>query len=832
MIRPAIGRTGAAAVLSLLVALALGCQSDEQRLAEHLARAESYAAEGQASEALLELRNALRIDPQSAEINARIAELLKRQEQYEDALFFYREAHRLAPDQSEAALQLARLLLGNDLEEAKALAEDVLAREPDNSLAHIVRSEVALAEGDGSGALQHARRVVELEPDSFAAHMHLGVTYRALLRGRTLGAESVPAEVTREAALAALERGIELAEQDASADPSWPARAWMERGLLLAGWEERKSEAAAAFRRAVEVAEPSPEAESTALEAAITYARQAGDPELQRWALERRVARDPARLADWAALARLAQQTDGSGLEALRPLLEQRPQDAAAQVMYGRYLERWKSPEAADEYLHGAAERTDQPAVVRAALVDLRVARGDLDGARSALAELQREHAESPETRFAEAYLAFVDGDLTRAAERLRELSTSTQSAAVERLLAQTEQRLGRPEAALAALARARDLGDPQTLDLLRIEASIHIAAAAWTEALQTIQRLQQARQGTLNFDEAVWLAQARYRTGQAPAARAVLEDLLAKEHPPADAALLFAREESVRDPERTREVLETARVRFPDDVRVVDRLVRLDIAEGHLDEARTRLDGVLAKAPDAVPLLVLRARIRAMQGDFDAALVDARRAFERAEGGSRTGELLVALLTRTEGVDKGIEALEAQRRDGTLATSGRLLLARLRMERGEHAEAIELLEQVLADAPQRAGAKNDLAYLLAVEGRDLERALQLAQEARGALPDSAAIADTLGFVMLRRGLPDAALAQFRSALELAGSAQEQEDGGIPPSYRYHLGLAYKALDRPDDAVRAFEEALAGTEDFPEAAAARSELAALRAPQS
>lgn len=825
MIHMAVGRAGAVAALAMLVALSFGCQSEEERLAEHLARAEAYVAEDKSTEALLEFKNALQIDPKSADINARIAEQLKRQERYEDALFFYREAHRLAPEQSEAALQLARLLLGYDLEEARTLADEVLAREPDNALGHIVRSEVALAEGDGSAALSHAQRVVELEPDSFAAQMHLGITYRALLRGRSLGSESVPAEVSEEAALAALDRGIELAEKDPGADPSWPARAWLERGMLLASWEARRSEAPAAFRRAIEVAEPSPAAESTALEAALGYARQAGDQDLQRWVLGRRVARDPARLADWAALARLAQRADGSGLERLRPLLEQRPRDAAAQVLYARQLALWESPEAADEHLRGVADQTEHPEVVRAARVDMLVGRGDLDGARSVLAELQREHAGSPETRFAEAYLAFVEGDLTRAAERLRELSASAESAPVERLLAQTEQRLGRPEAALAALERARQLEPGQTLDLLRIEARIHLAAAAWTETIQTLQRLQRARQGSLNLDEAVWMAQALYRTGREPAARKVLDELLAQEKPPVEAVLLFASQESVRDPESTRKALDAAREQFPEDIRIVDRLVRLDVAEGRVDAAFARLDEALARAPDAVPLLVLRARIRATLGEFSAALVDARHAFDLAEGGAGTGPLLTGLLVRTEGLEKGIETLEAQQRDGTLAPSSRLLLARLQMERGENARAIELLEQVLAETPQRTGAKNDLAYLLALEGRDLERALQLAQEARGALPDAPAVADTLGFVLLRRGLAEAALAQFRTAIEFFESAEE---GGVPPSYHYHLGLAYKALDRPEDAASAFEQALAGSEDFPEAAAARSELAALR----
>ena len=51
----------------------------------------------------------------------------------------------------------------------------------------------------------------------------------------------------------------------------------------------------------------------------------------------------------------------------------------------------------------------------------------------------------------------------------------------------------------------------------------------------------------------------------------------------------------------------------------------------------------------------------------------------------------------------------------------------------------------------QQARAKNDLAYLLALEDRELDYALRLAQDALSEFDNSFALNHTLGYVYLRK---------------------------------------------------------------------------------
>jgi cytochrome c-type biogenesis protein CcmH/NrfG len=98
-------------VLLLALALAWACASPEERFAEHLARGEEYIEQKKPREALIEFRNALKIQPKNADINQRIADLLRNESAFADASFYYREAYRLDPDRIDAAMQEARLLI-------------------------------------------------------------------------------------------------------------------------------------------------------------------------------------------------------------------------------------------------------------------------------------------------------------------------------------------------------------------------------------------------------------------------------------------------------------------------------------------------------------------------------------------------------------------------------------------------------------------------------------------------------------------------------------------------------------------------------------------------
>ncbi len=75
--------------------------------------------------------------------------------------------------------------------------------------------------------------------------------------------------------------------------------------------------------------------------------------------------------------------------------------------------------------------------------------------------------------------------------------------------------------------------------------------------------------------------------------------------------------------------------------------------------------------------------------------------------------------------------------------------------------------KSALAADPAFHPAMNNLAYMLAAQGKDLPRALQLAEKATKARPNDANYFDTLAFVHERRGQHDQALAAIRNAIRL-----------------------------------------------------------------
>jgi tetratricopeptide (TPR) repeat protein len=87
------------------------------------------------------------------------------------------------------------------------------------------------------------------------------------------------------------------------------------------------------------------------------------------------------------------------------------------------------------------------------------------------------------------------------------------------------------------------------------------------------------------------------------------------------------------------------------------------------------------------------------------------------------------------------------------------------------------------------AVAKNNLAWIYAQHDGDLNIALGLAQEARRLQPSDPNIADTLGWILVKRGLGQSALPYLKECV-----AKNPEKA----VYHYHLGMAYlKAGEKP-----------------------------------
>jgi tetratricopeptide (TPR) repeat protein len=198
----------------------------------------------------------------------------------------------------------------------------------------------------------------------------------------------------------------------------------------------------------------------------------------------------------------------------------------------------------------------------------------------------------------------------------------------------------------------------------------------------------------------------------------------------------------------------------------------------------------------------------------------DARSAFERAlaidanhpealggmaalAGARGDTERAVELFDRAAGIDPGNEVY-------AYAAAQRVLAA------GDRKTAEARLRAIVRRSAGNPEARNDLAWLLATEGRDLDLALSLAREASRLRPESATL-DTLGLVHIERGEIEEAV----DVLEKAIAAP-----GVSPTVHYHFAIALIRSENTELAREMLKRALAGG-DFPEAEAARKQLAEL-----
>jgi Flp pilus assembly protein TadD len=135
--------------------------------------------------------------------------------------------------------------------------------------------------------------------------------------------------------------------------------------------------------------------------------------------------------------------------------------------------------------------------------------------------------------------------------------------------------------------------------------------------------------------------------------------------------------------------------------------------------------------------------------------------------------------------------------------------------------EAIAEYERALELAPRFAPAANNLAYLYAERGKNIDVALSLAQTAMEQLPNDPGVADTLGWIYYKKGAYLKAIGLLRDSAE-----KLPENAAV----RYHLGMAYYRNGDRDNAKRELTKSLRMDADAPWASEAKHTLAELEAP--
>jgi tetratricopeptide (TPR) repeat protein len=126
-------------------------------------------------------------------------------------------------------------------------------------------------------------------------------------------------------------------------------------------------------------------------------------------------------------------------------------------------------------------------------------------------------------------------------------------------------------------------------------------------------------------------------------------------------------------------------------------------------------------------------------------------------------------------------------------------VIASLYEETGNLESARKYYEQALAIDSSSAVPANNLAFLYAKQGGNLDVALGLAQKAKQLMPELNPITDTLGWVLYKKG-------DYASALPLIQECVEKEPNSA--EYHYHLGMVLAAVGQREKAKDQLESAL------------------------
>jgi tetratricopeptide (TPR) repeat protein len=206
--------------------------------------------------------------------------------------------------------------------------------------------------------------------------------------------------------------------------------------------------------------------------------------------------------------------------------------------------------------------------------------------------------------------------------------------------------------------------------------------------------------------------------------------------------------------------------------------------------------------------------------GKTDEAIAAMDEAVKLADDANRLGihARRVDILRQAEQYDRAVKDCEALLKEFTRPGEIREIrhvLSNVYSSANEHAKAEEQLRLILEDDPNDATANNDLGYIMADQGKNLEEAeklirkaidLDVAEKKRGKTVGTdgdnanAAYIDSLGWVLFRLGKLDEARAELEKATAL--SAGEDD-----PTVWDHLGDVYYRLKQTKAARTAWEKA-------------------------
>lgn len=229
-------------------------------------------------------------------------------------------------------------------------------------------------------------------------------------------------------------------------------------------------------------------------------------------------------------------------------------------------------------------------------------------------------------------------------------------------------------------------------------------------------------------------------------------------------------------------------RDRFPNDMRLVYAISEVYMMTGRKREAVDFLKAEMARHPNRNDLRLAMANVAMRTSDLDIAEREYKSLLTLDPRNIELYMRLGETLRRAGKMQESINVLRKGQQLNPNDPMANLQVALTLDAAGMRRESLPFYENIVKNQPDNAVALNNLAFMMAEDGRDLDQALTYAQRAKQQMPNSLDVSDTLGWIYIRKNLSDNAISIFKDLV-----AKQPKN----PLYHYHLGMAlYQKGDR------------------------------------
>jgi tetratricopeptide (TPR) repeat protein len=693
-------------LLIFLVLLIAGCSSQEDKKENYFKSALSYIEEGKQTEAILELKNAIQIDPKYAEARYQLGLLYLKEQQPREAFQELVRVTDLDPENLDAYLKVAQMyFLSQELDKSREKIDHVLSKDPAHHDGLLLLVNVLMKKGEYDEALTTLEK--------------LGDEVETTDTLQLLKAQIYTSQKNLEQAEKALKKAISI-----KADNFINYSALL-KFYDLAGENEKRDALLG------DMLEKFPDNVQTHYLAALLK-NKSGDKDGAIEEMRKAVELAPHDTVYWIMLAEFQYQS-GKLEEGEKTLLKAREVNADPDIVVfltSRYFDEKNFDKAKplfDEL------KTKHPENKGVKLLDARflLKEREVTGSQTILDGLIREYPRWAEPYYYLGLIYYNSGELEKAENAMASaVQYNPEADKYHTMMAQIFYARKVYASAQKEAAAALQINRRNPRAAIILGKSL-VGAKKFEDAVKILEDLDRQLPG--NEEIIGNLAQAYLGIGERQKAEEKLNEILEK------------------NPAHTRAILYLIALNHKDDLPGAEQFVRSQIE----------------KAADQPQLYLLLASILERQKKDEEALGAYEKVLALEPENVTAFMSMAKIYIRLGKTDEALAGYKGMIEKNPSSIPARMGAATMYHGAGNIKMAREQYEKILELRKGYAPAANNLAWIIANEPEpDLGQALMLAMAAKQESPESPQIADTLGWIHYKRNSFSLAIAQFEQALE------------------------------------------------------------------